>query len=124
MINVSITDYNTLEINFRKIKFPQRIFQFEKFENKVAVLVSAKKDDPEGGKKLEGSNIFIANENGIVWQYPTKGWISNIWKKDENTLCMYDGTSDVWVDVKKLEVVRMIWNPWGLDEPEKYSQKK
>ena len=33
---------------------------------------------------------------------------------------MYDGQADIWVDVDKKEVVRMIWNPWGLDNPEQY----
>jgi hypothetical protein len=122
---ISIADYRTISIFGFKISFPERIKQYEIFGDRVAVRVNANKADPEFGGDLNGSNVFIADANGIIWQYPPKkGWISNIWKKDENTLCMYDGTSDVWVDVNKLEVIRMIWNPWGLDEPEQYSQKK
>lgn len=68
---------------------------------------------------LKGSNIFIANGDGIIWQYPKKGWITNIWKIDNNTLGMYDGQIDIWVDVNKKEIIRTIWNPWGLDNPEK-----
>jgi hypothetical protein len=85
----------------------------------TVVLVEAKKSDIEYGVDLDGGNIFFANENGILWQYPKKGYLSNIWKIDENTLGMYDGQTDIWLDVNKKEVIRMIWNPWGLDNPEK-----
>ncbi len=68
----------------------------------------------------KSGNVLIFNNLGnIVWEYEHKNYISEIWKKDENTLCMYDGQTDIWVDINKLEVVRRIWNPWGLHNPKK-----
>lgn len=121
MAQVVIYNYNVLKIDNRKVSFPERVRQFEIFDDLVAVRVNAKKNDPEYNIELkEGGNIFIANRNGITWQYPKKGYIATIWKINEHTLGMYDGQTDIWVDINKLDVVRMIWNPWGLDNPEKY----
>lgn len=119
MSNIYIEDYNKIRISGYNIVFPERIRQYENFIkiDKVAVMVGAKKGDSEYGNDLKGGNIFIANYEGIIWQ--SKEFIVNIWKINENTLGMYDGQTDIWVDVNKMEVVRMIWNPWGMDNPEK-----
>ncbi|MBP1640605.1 MAG: hypothetical protein H6Q17_2188 [Bacteroidetes bacterium] len=120
MIQVIIDDYNKLKINSHKITFPKRIRQFVIYNEFVVILVESKKNDPEYGVDLSGGNIFFANDKGIFWQYPTPGFMSNIWKINENILGMYDGQSDLWLDVNKKEIVRAIWNPWGFDNPEKY----
>ena len=120
MVQIIIDDYNKLKINSHKVLFPKRVRQFEIYNEFVAVLVESKKADSEYGTDLLGGNIFFANEKGIFWQFPKEGFMSNIWKIDENTLGIYDGQADLWLDVNKKEIIRTIWNPWGLDNPEKY----
>lgn len=112
-------DYKTISIEGKRIDLPKRIKQLEAWSNKIAVRIGSKKTDPEYSQDFIGGNVYILGVEGVLWQFDKKT-ISSIWKKDENTLCMYDGQTDIWVDINKLEVVRMIWNPWGLDEPEKY----
>ncbi len=110
------TDYKSLSIGSNKIELPKRIRQLESFQGHIAVRIGSKKTDTEFKKEFDGGNVFILNESGIVWQYDKKT-ITEIWKKNEHTLCMYDGQADIWVDINKQKVVRTIWNPWGLDNP-------
>ncbi|MEC7263576.1 MAG: hypothetical protein VXW38_07530 [Bacteroidota bacterium] len=112
-------DYKTFEINGIYHSLPKRVRQSILFKDVIAVRISSRKSDPEFGKDFEGGNVFILNYKGIVWQFGKKS-ITNIWEIDENTLGMYDGQADIWVDVNELKVTRTIWNPWGLDNPEKY----
>ncbi len=95
-----------LKIGDLKITIDKGINSIEEFDSVIAVM-----------SKL--SDVFLLNESGIVWQY-SKNTITEIWRKDKNTLCMYDGQADIWLDVNKLEVIRTIWNPWGLDNPENF----
>ncbi|WP_318308872.1 hypothetical protein [Flagellimonas crocea] len=121
MANVYIEDYNIMRISGYNIKFPARIRQYINFieKDKIAVMIGSKKEDLEYEQKKIIGNVFIADFTGILWQFD-KNTIVNIWEIDENTLGMYDGQADIWVDVNELKVTRTIWNPWGLDNPEKY----
>ncbi|NDW11225.1 hypothetical protein [Dysgonomonas sp. 520] len=121
MGNVYIEGYNQLKLSGYNVTFPARIRQYINFfkKDRVAVLIGAKKTDREYGIHFKGEgNVFVANYEGIIGQ--SKQIISNIWYIDENTLGMYDGQADLWFDINKMEVIRTIWNPWGLDKPEKY----
>jgi len=113
-------DYKTILINENEIVFPKRIRQIIEINNNITVVrLGSKKSDPEYHVQLAEGYIFFINENGIINNYNNPS-ITNIWKIDKNTLGMYDGQADLWLDVNKKEVIRMIWNPWGLDNPENF----
>ena len=96
-----------LLVNNEKVIVEEGIFNLLNFEEVGVVMTKS-------------GNVLIYNKFGnIVWEYERKNCISEIWKKDDNTFCMYDGQADIWVDINKLKVVRMIWNPWGLNKNEK-----
>lgn len=113
-------DYKTISINGNQFILPQRIRQIiELNEQTIVIRIGSKKSDKEFEIELTDGYIYFMNEDGITGKYNNLS-ICNLWKIDENTLGMYDGQSDLWLDVNKKEIVRMIWNPWGLDNPEKY----
>lgn len=116
-------DSHTLNILNSTIKFPGQISKYILFEKFVAVLLNYMEDDSK--PNLSGGNIFFANENGIFWQLPSirRIYMSNIWKKDNNTLGIYDGQYDLWLNINTKEYTKEIWNPWGMPNPEKYYTK-
>jgi hypothetical protein len=117
-MEIKLEDYKTIIVDKKKYVLPKRIEQYIILsENVIAISVYSRKMDVEYGVKLDGGYLFFIKDEQLLQFNVT---ISNMWKKDNNTLGIYDGVETLYLDINKMEIIRSIWNPWGLDNPEKY----
>jgi len=124
-MEVKLEDYKTIIVNGNKFVLPKRIQQYVIInEVTIAIFVYSQKTDAEYEIKLadakygiNGGHLFLVKD-GKLHQFNVV--VSNIWKKDDNTLGIYTGDYTEYLDINKMEIVKSIWNPWGLDNPEKY----
>lgn len=117
MKTITIENYKTLNICDLNIEFKMRIQQYITYNNFIAVFIKPEKNDPEYAPNLIGGEIIFVNNQGIYWEFPGRA-ITKIWKIDDNTLGIHEKQVDLWLNVNQKDIVKMIWNPLELTNPQ------